>query len=224
MKEFDKIYIAKYDEILSNWQIGEDLEIRPDKVCTIKEELKESGLYDIYRNMSDYEWDSLSNKTDEQILKTYLPRTQNFYERIFNKVKKVFEPEELAIHKFKIYKPKENIFKFDYFNENNFKDEEWKKIGPLNYEISNYGRIKNIQTKKLKQLKFQKYGMQVILWNNSKSYTITISRLVAEMFIRKLEKDERVFHRNGDIRDNYYKNLKIVKTNRNLLKKEMEEK
>ena len=211
MKEFDKIYIAKYDNILSDWQIGRDLEVKTDKVCTIKEELKKNGLYEIYRNMSDYEWDSLSNKTNEQILKNYLPRTQNFYERIFNKVKKVFEPEELAIYKFKIYKPKENIFKFDYFNENNFEDEEWKEIGQLNYEISNYGRIKNIQTKKLKQLKFQKYGMQVILWNNSKSYTITISRLVAEMFIKKLEKDERVFHRNGDIRDNYYKNLKIVK-------------
>ena len=211
MKEFDKIYIAKYDEILSNWQIGEDLEIRPDKVCTIKEELKESGLYDIYRNISDDEWDSLSNKSDMEILRTYLPRTQNFYEKIFDKVKKAFELEELAIYKSKVYKAKERIIKFDYFSENNFKDEEWKKIGQLNYEISNYGRIKNTQTKKLKQLKFQKYGMQVILWNNSKSCTITISRLVAEMFIKKLEKNERVFHRNGDIRDNYYKNLKIVK-------------
>lgn len=25
MKEFDKIYIAKYDNILSDWQIGRDL-------------------------------------------------------------------------------------------------------------------------------------------------------------------------------------------------------
>lgn len=52
--------------------------------------------------------------------------------------------------------------------------------------------------------------MQVLLWQNSKSYTVTISRLVANMFIRKVEKDERVTHINGDIRDNYYKNLKIV--------------
>ena len=211
MKEFDKIYIAKYDNILSDWQIGRDLEVKTDKVCTIKAELKEKGLYEIYRNMSDYEWDSLSNKTDEQILRAYLPRTQNFYEKIFGKVKKAFEPEESSIYKFKVYKAKERIIKFDYFSDNNFKDEEWKKIGSPNYEISNYGRIKNTQTKKLKQLKFQKYGMQVILWNNSKSYTVTISRLVAEMFIKKLEKSERVFHRNGDIRDNYYKNLKIVK-------------
>lgn len=211
MKEFDKIYIAKYDNILSDWQIGRDLEVKTDKVCTIKAELKENGLYNIYRNMSDDEWDSLSNKTDEQILKTYLPKTQNFYERVFDKVKKAFESEEPSIYKFKVYKAKESISKFDYFNENNFEDEEWKKIGQLNYEISNYGRIKNIQTKKLKQLKFQRYGMQVILWNNSKSHTITISRLVAEMFIKKLERNERVFHKNGDIRDNYYKNLKIVK-------------
>lgn len=211
MKEFDKIYIAKYDKILSDLQIGRDLEVKTNKVYEVKEKLKENGLYEIYRNMSDYEWDSLSNKTDVEILRIYLPKTQNFFERVFDKVKKTFEPEESSIYNFKVYKAKESISKFDYFNENNFEDEEWKEIGQLNYEISNYGRIKNIQTKKLKQLKFQKYGMQVILWNNSKSYTITISRLVAEMFIKKLEKDERVFHRNGDIRDNYYKNLKIVK-------------
>lgn len=51
--------------------------------------------------------------------------------------------------------------------------------------------------------------MQVILWQNSKSYNITISRLVAEFFIRHVNEDERVNHINGNIRDNYYKNLEI---------------
>ena len=56
--------------------------------------------------------------------------------------------------------------------------------------------------------------MQVILWKNSKSYTITISRLVAEMFIRHVNSDEKVVHINKNIRDNYYKNLEIVKKGR----------
>lgn len=215
MKEFEKIYIAKYDKILSDWQIGKDLEIKTGEVCTIKQELKETGLYDIYKKMSDDEWDSLSNKTDIEILKTYLPKTKNFNKRVFKEIKKAFEIKELSTYDFKIYKEKEYVYKLDYFNESNFIDEEWKKIGTLNYEISNYGRIKNTKTKKLKQLKFQMYGMQVILWNNSKSYTITISRLVAEMFIKKLKENERVFHKNGDIRDNYYKNLRIVEMNKN---------
>lgn len=215
MKEFEKIYIAKYDKILSDWQIGRDLEIKTSEVYTIKQELKESGLYDIYKKMSDDEWDLLSNKTDVEILKTYLPKTQNFNKRVFAEIKNIFEIKELSIYDFKIYKEKDYVYKFDYFKESDFEDEEWKKIGTLNYEISNYGRIKNTKTKKLKQLKFQMYGMQVILWNNSKSYTITISRLVAEMFIKKLKENERVFHKNGDIRDNYYKNLRIVEMNKN---------
>ena len=108
------------------------------------------------------------------------------------------------------YKSEENGFYFDYFCEEDFEGEEWKQIGKLNYEISNYGRIKNTQTKKLKTLKKQRFGMQVLLWQNSQSYTVTISRMVANMFIRKIGPDERVSHINGNIRDNYYKNLRIV--------------
>ena len=111
---------------------------------------------------------------------------------------------------FEQYKPEDYIFEFDYFQENDFENEEWKQIGKLNYEISNYGRIKNTQTKKLKALKKQRFGMQVLLWQNSKSYTVTISRMVATMFIRKVKDNERVSHINGNIRDNYYKNLRIV--------------
>ena len=94
--------------------------------------------------------------------------------------------------------------------EEDFEGEEWRKIGNLNYEVSNYGRIKNLTTKKLKKLKHNRFGLQVLLWQNSKSYTITLSRLVAEMFIRHLGENERAIHINGKSRDNYYKNLKIV--------------
>ena len=132
--------------------------------------------------------------------------------KVINKIIEEFKEDLIEeIYKFKTYNPSKNKFNFEYFYEKDFENEEWKKISNLNYEVSNYGRIKNVKTKKIKALKHQKFGMQVILWQNSKSYTITISRLVATMFIRKVEKDERVTHVNGNIRDNYYKNLKIIK-------------
>ena len=37
-------------------------------------------------------------------------------------------------------------FNRDYMQETDYEGEEWKQIGQLNYEISNYGRIKNKKT------------------------------------------------------------------------------
>lgn len=107
-----------------------------------------------------------------------------------------FDYEKIKIRKTNLY-------------ENDFHNEKWKKIRKFNYEISNYGRIRNITTKKIKQQKFQRYGMQVILWDKSYGYTFTVSRLVAIYFIRPLDVNERVFHKDKNIRNNYYLNLKI---------------
>ena len=217
MKEFDKIYVAKYYEAIPKWQLSRDLGIKVDKLESIVDELKQKGLYDTYKRLSDDEWEKLEKKTDSYILNTYLPKKQVDYIKIFNefitelKLQIAEDAKETHRYKFEIYKPEDYKFEFNYFQEEDFEGEEWKQIGKLNYEVSNYGRIKNTQTKKLKALKHNKYGMQVLLWQNSKSYTITISRLVATMFIRKVEADERVSHINGNIRDNYYKNLRIVK-------------
>lgn len=213
MKEFDKIYIAKYYDAIEKWQIQRDLNINKEKLENIVKELKQTGIYDIYKKLSDDEWEILEKKSDLYILKKYCPQVPGYYTRIFNEIIADFRGEEVTTYKyqFEMYKPEEYIFNFDYFKEGNFEGEEWKQIGKLNYEVSNYGRVKNTKTKKLKALKHQRFGMQIILWQNGKSYTITISRLVATMFIRKVEADERVSHINGNIRDNYYKNLKIVK-------------
>lgn len=212
MREFDKIYIAKYYEFIEKWQICREFKIKPDELEVIVKELKQTGLYEIYRKMYDDEWEKLEKKDDLDILKTYLPKISGYCTKIFGEIIADFR-EEIQDYRylFELYKPEDYKFEFDYFREENFDGEEWKQIGKLNYEISNYGRIKNTQTKKLKALKHNKYGMQVLLWQNSKSYTVTISRLVANMFIRKVGPDERVIHINGKIRDNYYKNLRIVK-------------
>ncbi|MCI8362247.1 MAG: hypothetical protein HFJ41_03815 [Clostridia bacterium] len=212
MKEFDKIYIAKYKDILTIGQIAEDMRTTQKNINKILEELKETGLDTIYKNISDEEWEKLENKTDMYILKKYMNLSRKNNDKAFKELINEFNKIDLieSIRKFPVYELKKDNFNFNYFYEKDFKNEEWKKVGNLNYKVSNYGRIKNTNTKKLKQLKFNKYGMQVILWNNSKSWTITISRLVAEMFIRKVNKNERVIHKNGNTRDNYYKNLEIV--------------
>lgn len=211
MKEFDKIYVAKYYEVIEKWEFCRDFKITKAELDSIVEDLKQTGLYDIYRKISDEEWEKLEKKKDSYILKVYMSKIPRDYAKIFSEIVEEFR-EKIPDYRylFELYKPEDYKFEFDYFYEENFEGEEWKQIGKLNYEISNYGRIKNTQTKKIKALKKQRFGMQVLLWKNGQSCTVTISRMVADMFIRKVESFERVSHINGNIRDNYYKNLRIV--------------
>lgn len=116
-----------------------------------------------------------------------------------------------ALSKFPKYDVIKYNFNFDY--NKTPKNEVWKDIPNFNYECSNYGRIRNITTKKLKQLRISRYGNQVMLWKDSKGYLLTISRLVGSLFIREVNKDERVSHIDGNIRNNYYKNLRITSKN-----------
>ena len=90
-------------------------------------------------------------------------------------------------------------------------DEEWKKIDDFDYSVSNYGRIINNKTKKIKTPENTCYGYQIYLWNKQKRRRVTITRLVAENFIRHVKEDERVIHIDKDINNNYFKNLKIIK-------------
>lgn len=211
MKEFDKIYLVKYESILSTRQLAEDLRDTQKEIVKSLSELKANGMYDVYKNISDYEWEQLKQLEDKQIKIKYFKESKAIQEKV---KKELFNNFKANLHEiimqFQKYEYKKDDFDRDYMQEADYEDEEWRNIGNLNYKVSNYGRIKNTNTKKLKQLKYNRFGMQVLLWQNSKSYTITISRLVAEMFIRHLEKNERAIHINGNIRDNYYKNLKIV--------------
>lgn len=208
MKEKDRIYIAQYYENLGLSEISKSFYTTREKIQKEVEEMKKNGTYNLYKNLSEEEWEILENKTDKYIKEKYYKLAEIKRTEIFFKAFEVNFRE--VIMQFPKYLYSKQEFNRDYMQETDYEGEEWKKIGQLNYEISNYGRIKNTNTKKLKQLKHNKFGMQVLLWQNSKSYTITISRLVAEMFIRHLENNERVFHINNNIRDNYYKNLKIV--------------
>lgn len=211
MKEFNKIYLAKYESVLTTRQLAEDLKTTQKEITNTLNNLKANGVNEVYKEISDFEWEDLEKLKDEQIKIMYFKKSKILQEKLKKEILNAFKVNlhEIIIG-FPKYEYKKDDFNRDYMQEENYEGEEWKKIGNLNYEISNYGRIKNLTTKKLKKLKHNPYGMQVLLWQNSKSYTITISRLVAEIFIRHLENNERAIHINGNIRDNYYKNLKIV--------------
>ena len=203
IREFDKIYVAKYKNILTIQQLAEDLRSNKQEIENILKELRVNGMDEVYKNISDYEWEMLEDLKDEEIKMKYYKYSSILQEKALKEIYKTFMiSTKEFIRNFPKYNYTKKNFDRDYMQEEDYEGEEWKQIGDLSYVVSNYGRIKNTNTKKLKKLKFQFYGMQVILWQNSKSYTITISRLVAEMFIRHLESNERAIHINGNIRDN----------------------
>ena len=126
--------------------------------------------------------------------------TKKSDKEIFKELLCAFMPK---VPTFKLYKEKK-------INPIVIIDEEWKTIENFNYSVSNYGRIKNNTNKKIKELRNGLYGYQVNLWKNGKGQMFTLSRLVANYFIRTVKDNERVRHKDGNIRNNFYKNLEIV--------------
>lgn len=134
---------------------------------------------------------------------------------IFNEIIKAFTGQvEIATLK-------QEIAKFEVFDE--FKwmlkgrlnqirefEEEWKQIPGFEYSISNYGHIRNDKNGKLKSLRYHRWIIQVDIYKDGKRYTIDVTRMEASLFIRRLEKTERVSFIDGDRRNMFYKNLKIV--------------
>lgn len=90
--------------------------------------------------------------------------------------------------------------------------EEWKEIELApRYEVSNLGRIRKKNPKN-----GYRYLKPFKKWNSSKyvikvdGKELTVSRLVANAFIRPLQKGDTVLHKNRLDFDNYYRNLLIM--------------
>lgn len=205
MKEFDKIYLAKYNEILTPRQLAEDLFTTITETESIIRELKATGLYEIYKNIPDEEWEKLEKKTDKYVLNKYMCKSETQNKKAWKELIEAFTPEK---HNFIEYDPIKDEIK--HRMNMVILNEEWKQIVGCQYSVSNYGRIRNDTTKKIKSLRCGRYGYQVNLWKNGQAKMFTISRLVAHYFIREVNSNERVKHIDGDIRNNYYKNLEIV--------------
>ena len=53
IKEFDKIYIAKYCENIDIGDLAKGLYTTKNQIESVIKQLKENGLYQIYKNISD---------------------------------------------------------------------------------------------------------------------------------------------------------------------------
>ena len=210
MKECDKIYVAKYKNVLTLRQLAEDLRTNQNEILNVIEQLEKLKLSEIYNKIPDEEWEKLEKKKDDEVKKKYYKYSGPINQKVWQEIITEFNQFRKTINQFEQYQQEEKDFFEQYQQEEKYLNEEWKQIGNLNYMVSNYGRIKNSVTNKLKKLKFQKFGMQITLWDAGQGRTVTISRLVAEIFIRHVNSNERVIHIDGNIRNNYYKNLKIV--------------
>lgn len=87
-------------------------------------------------------------------------------------------------------------------------DEIWKKIKDYeHYEISNYGRLRNANTKKFCVLSHKEYGIVKMFEVNRKKNSVFVHRLVAEAFIPNPNNHNYVVHKDGNIKNNNSDNL-----------------
>lgn len=88
--------------------------------------------------------------------------------------------------------------------------ELWKSIEyDTRYQVSCYGNFRKKNPKNgYRYLKpFRKHNMFMI---KIKDKDMNCARLVANAFIKKLNKEDRIYHKNKIESDNYYGNLKVV--------------
>lgn len=89
-------------------------------------------------------------------------------------------------------------------------NEIWKSIEyDPRYQVSNYGRFRKKNPKNgYRYLKpFRKVNLFQV---KIKDKDMNCARLVANAFIKQLSKEDRVYHKNKNESDNYYRNLEIV--------------
>ena len=89
--------------------------------------------------------------------------------------------------------------------------EIWKPIKDFEnlYEISNLGRIRNIQTNTFKKTYISEYGyVNVSLYKNKKHYNKRLSRLLAEAFIPNIDNKPTVDHIDRNKQNNEVSNLR----------------
>ena len=96
--------------------------------------------------------------------------------------------------------------------------EIWKKIkGYSNYEISNLGRVKSLNSKKiLNQYESQSGYLNVWLYNKGKRQGFRVHRLVAQQFIEKTSDNLEVNHIDNDKKNNCTSNLEWCTRGQNI--------
>lgn len=97
--------------------------------------------------------------------------------------------------------------------------ERWKSIkGYSNYEISDYGRVRNVNTGRLLKQGMHRQGYSLVwLSEYGERYAKTVHRLVAEAFIPNPDCKPQVNHIDGDKSNNHYTNLEWVTGSENTI-------
>lgn len=86
--------------------------------------------------------------------------------------------------------------------------EEWKKIDGFDYEISNFGNLRRLNSNKLRKLQIDKDGYNTVtIWKDGKSHFKRINRLVAEAFIPNPFNLPVVNHKDENKMNNFVENL-----------------
>jgi len=92
-------------------------------------------------------------------------------------------------------------------------EEEWKRVkGSSTHEVSNKGRVRNLTTDRILKAPLATHGYpQVSVEIYGCYYIRRVHRLVAEAFVRPLEKGNKVHHKDGNRSNNIYTNLIVCK-------------
>ena len=88
--------------------------------------------------------------------------------------------------------------------------EEWKIINEYeNYEVSNFGNVRNKKTKKILKQSIDSCGyLHICLSKNGKNKTFRVHRLVAPAFIDNLENKNEIDHKDRNKQNNNFNNLR----------------
>jgi hypothetical protein len=94
-------------------------------------------------------------------------------------------------------------------------NEEWKSLNFVidcgdNYEVSNYGNVRNAITQQELKPRDKRGYFQVVLWKKGKRKDVCIHRLVALAFLGKNNKRNQVNHIDGNKKNNTLPNLEWV--------------
>lgn len=98
--------------------------------------------------------------------------------------------------------------------------ETWRKVPFLNetIEVSNFGRIRNIKTNRMRATPTSKRGYPVFsIKENGKQRLITVHRCVASAFIPNPTNLPQVNHKDGDKTNNKVSNLEWVSSRENMI-------